>query len=78
MNGGAPIKAAWPADDRPLSRDSRIALQKNYRRLAIRSPISRAMLTSICATHPRRTENLAKCGRKSDAMFLEKLGVKIP
>ena len=28
MQGGAPIKAAWPADDRPLSRDARIALQK--------------------------------------------------
>jgi membrane-bound lytic murein transglycosylase B len=28
MHGGAPIKAAWPADDRPLSRDARIALQK--------------------------------------------------
>ncbi len=28
MQGGAPIKAAWPADDHPLSRDARIALQK--------------------------------------------------
>jgi peptidoglycan lytic transglycosylase B len=28
MQGGLPIKAAWPADDRPLSRDARIALQK--------------------------------------------------
>ena len=28
MNGGAAIKAAWPADDRPISRDARIALQK--------------------------------------------------
>lgn len=28
MHGGAPIKTAWPADDRPLSRDARIALQK--------------------------------------------------
>ncbi len=28
MNGGAPIKTAWPADDRPISRDARIALQK--------------------------------------------------
>ena len=28
MEGGAPIKAAWPPDDRPLSRDARIALQK--------------------------------------------------
>ena len=28
MMGGAPFKTAWPADDRPLSRDARIALQK--------------------------------------------------
>ena len=27
MNGGPPIKAAWPADDHPISRDARIALQ---------------------------------------------------
>jgi len=28
IRGGAPIKAKWPADDRQLSRDARIALQK--------------------------------------------------
>ncbi len=28
MHGGAPIRTAWPADDRQLSRDARIALQK--------------------------------------------------
>ena len=28
MEGGGPIKAKWPADDRQLSRDARIALQK--------------------------------------------------
>jgi lytic murein transglycosylase len=28
MQGAAPIKAKWPADDRQLSRDARIALQK--------------------------------------------------
>ncbi|MBI2714568.1 MAG: lytic murein transglycosylase [Rhizobiales bacterium] len=28
LQGGAPIKATWPADDRPLSRDARVALQK--------------------------------------------------
>lgn len=28
LAGGAPIKAAWPIDDHPLSRDARIALQK--------------------------------------------------
>jgi membrane-bound lytic murein transglycosylase B len=28
MQGGTPFKTAWPADDHPLSRDARIALQK--------------------------------------------------
>jgi len=28
LNGGAPVKTPWPADDRQLSRDARIALQK--------------------------------------------------
>ncbi len=28
MHGGAPFKAAWPADDRPLPREARIALQR--------------------------------------------------
>jgi hypothetical protein len=28
LAGGGPIRAHWPADDRPLSRDARIALQK--------------------------------------------------
>jgi membrane-bound lytic murein transglycosylase B len=28
LAGGGPFKGAWPADDRPLSRDARIALQK--------------------------------------------------
>jgi len=33
MNGGAPFKTAWPADDHPLSRDARIALQKKLAEL---------------------------------------------
>lgn len=28
LHGGVPIRAAWPKDDHPLSRDARIALQK--------------------------------------------------
>jgi lytic murein transglycosylase len=28
LHGGIPIRAAWPKDDRPLSRDARIALQR--------------------------------------------------
>jgi membrane-bound lytic murein transglycosylase B len=33
INGGPPIKAAWPKDDRPLSRDARVALQKKLAEL---------------------------------------------
>ena len=36
INGGAPIKAAWPADDRPLSVIPASPCRKNYRRSAIR------------------------------------------
>jgi peptidoglycan lytic transglycosylase B len=36
LAGGQPIKAAWPADDRPLSRDARIALQKKLSELGYR------------------------------------------
>ena len=32
-NGGALIKTHWPKDDRPLSRDARIALQKKLSEL---------------------------------------------
>ena len=28
LHGAGPFKGKWPADDRPLSRDARIALQK--------------------------------------------------
>jgi lytic murein transglycosylase len=33
MQGGAPIMAKWPSDDRPLPRDARIALQKKLAEL---------------------------------------------
>ncbi|HZP75758.1 MAG TPA: lytic murein transglycosylase [Pseudolabrys sp.] len=33
MHGGAPIRAAWPANDRQLSRDQRIALQRRLSEL---------------------------------------------
>jgi membrane-bound lytic murein transglycosylase B len=36
MHGGAPIRAAWPNDDRPLSRDLRIALQRKLAALGYR------------------------------------------
>lgn len=36
LHGGTPIRASWPTDDRPLSRDLRIALQKKLAELGYR------------------------------------------
>src|SRR5665647_596078 len=80
MNGGASIKAAWPADDRPLSRDARIALQKKlselgYKVLDFEGHVDFDLRDNI------RPEQ-AKLGMVPDgnptAAFLEKLGVKAP
>ena len=80
INGGAPIKAAWPADDRPLSRDARIALQKKlsalgYKVLDFEGHVDFDLRDNIRAEQ-------AKLGMVPDgnptAAFLEKLGVKVP
>src|SRR5450759_4797309 len=79
-NGGAPIKAAWPADDRPLSRDARIALQKKlsergYNVRAFEGHVDFDLRDNIRAEQ-------AKLGMVPDgnptAVFLDKLGVKVP
>jgi membrane-bound lytic murein transglycosylase B len=78
INGGAPIKAAWPADDHPLSRDARIALQKKlsalgYKVLDFEGHIDFDLRDNIRAEQ-------AKLGMVPDgnptALFLEKLGVR--
>jgi membrane-bound lytic murein transglycosylase B len=78
MNGGAPIKASWPADDHPLSRDTRIALQKKlsalgYKVLDFEGHVDFDLRDNI------RTEQ-KKFGMVPDgnptAGFLERLGVK--
>jgi lytic murein transglycosylase len=78
MNGGAPIKAAWPADDHPLSRDARIALQKKlsalgYKVLDFEGHVDFDLRDNI------RTEQ-KKFGMVPDgnptAAFLERLGIK--
>jgi lytic murein transglycosylase len=80
MNGGAPIKAAWPTDDRPLSRDARIALQKKlsalgYKVLDFEGHVDFDLRDNIRAEQ-------AKFGMVPDgnptARFLDKLGVKVP
>ncbi len=80
MNGGPPIKAAWPADDHPISRDARIALQKKlsalgYKVLDFEGHIDFDLRDDI------RAEQV-KLGMLPDgnptAAFLERLGVKAP
>ena len=80
MNGGPPIKAAWPADDHPISRDARIALQKKlaalgYKVLDFEGHIDFDLRDNI------RAEQV-KLGMLPDgnptAAFIERLGVKVP
>jgi len=80
LQGGPPIKAAWPADDRPLSRDARIALQKRlltlgHNVLDFEGHIDFDLRDSI------RSEQ-AKFGMLPDGnptmAFLQRLGVKVP
>jgi len=80
LHGGAPIKAAWPADDRPLSRDARIALQKKlsalgYKVLDFEGHVDFDLRDNIRAEQK-------KLGMLPDgnptAAFLQKLGVKVP
>jgi len=80
LKGGAPIKAAWPADDRPLSRDARIALQKKlsalgYKVLDFEGHIDFDLRDNIRAEQ-------AKLGMLPDgnptAVLVDRLGVKVP
>jgi lytic murein transglycosylase len=79
MHGGPPIKAAWPADDHPLSRDARIALQKKlaatgYKVNDFEGHVDFDLRDNI------RTEQ-KKLGMVPDGnptpVLLEKLGVKV-
>jgi hypothetical protein len=80
IHGGPPIMAAWPADDHPISRDARIALQKKlaalgYKVLDFEGHIDFDLRDMI------RAEQV-KLGMLSDgnptAAFLDRLGVKGP
>jgi membrane-bound lytic murein transglycosylase B len=80
MNGGAPIKTAWPADDRPLSRDARIALQKKLSTLGYKVADFEGHVDFDLRDNVRTEQ--AKLGMVPDgnptAAFLEKLRVKVP
>jgi membrane-bound lytic murein transglycosylase B len=80
IQGGPPIMAAWPADDHPISRDARIALQKKlaalgYKVLDFEGHIDFDLRDMI------RAEQV-KLGMLPDgnptAAFLDRLGVKGP
>jgi membrane-bound lytic murein transglycosylase B len=79
MNGGAPIKTAWPTDDRPLSRDARIALQKKLSALGYKVVDFEGHVDFDLRDNVRAEQ--AKLGMVPDgnptALFLDKLGVKV-
>jgi lytic murein transglycosylase len=77
MNGGPPIKAAWPADDHPISRDARIALQKKLSALGYKVNDFEGHIDFDLRDNIRAEQ--VKLGMLPDgnptAAFLEKLGV---
>jgi lytic murein transglycosylase len=78
MSGGAPIKAAWPVDDHPLSRDARIALQKKlstlgYKVLDFEGHVDFDLRDNIRAE--QKKFGMVPDGNPT-AAFLERLGVK--
>jgi membrane-bound lytic murein transglycosylase B len=79
MHGGVPIQAAWPKDDRPLSRDARIALQKKLSALGYKVVDFEGHVDFDLRDNVRAEQS--KLGMVPDgnptAIFLEKLGVKV-
>jgi len=77
MHGGPPIKAAWPTDDHPISRDARIALQKKLSALGYKLNDFEGHIDFDLRDNIRAEQ--VKLGMVPDgnptAAFLEKLGV---
>ena len=77
MNGGAPVKTAWPTDDRPLSRNARIALQNKLRDLGYKVTDFEGHVDFDLRDNVRAEQK--KFGLVPDgnptAAFLDKLGV---
>ena len=80
MHGGPPIKAKWPADDHPLSRDARIALQKKLSALGYKVNDFEGHIDFDLRDNIRAEQN--KLGMVPDgnptAAFLAELGVQGP
>jgi lytic murein transglycosylase len=78
MNGGGLIKAKWPADDRPLSRDARIALQKKLAALGYKVNEFEGHVDFDLRDNIRAEQK--KLGMVPDgnptALFLDRLGVR--
>src|SRR5471032_1858841 len=79
LHGGPPIKAAWPKDDRPLSRNARIALQKKLSALGYKVTDFEGHVDFDLRDNIRAEQK--KLGMVPDgnptAKFLEKLGVMV-
>ncbi len=79
MQGGPPIKAAWPPDDRPISRDARIALQKKLAALGYKVNDFEGHIDFDLRDNIRDEQK--KFGMVPDgnptAAFLERLGVEV-
>ena len=80
MNGGAPIKAAWPTDDRPLPREARVALQRRLAALGytvkeFEGRIDFDLRDNIRTEQARH--GMVPDGNPTQA-FLDKIGVKLP
>jgi len=80
MHGGSAIKARWPADDHPLSRDARIALQNKLAALGYHVNDFEGHIDFDLRDNIRAEQK--KLGMLPDgnptARLLEKLGVKVP
>jgi lytic murein transglycosylase len=79
LDGGAPIKAKWPTDDRPLSRDARIALQKKLASLGYKVTDFEGHVDFDLRDNIRIEQK--KFGMVPDGnptpLLLEKLGVRV-
>ena len=80
LQGGAPFKAAWPADDRQLSREARIALQRKLAALGYKvndfeGHIDFDLRDDIRAEQKRF--GMVPDGAPTQAL-LDRLGVRIP
>ena len=80
IHGGGLIKAAWPKDDRQLSRDARIALQKKLSALGYKVNDFEGHIDFDLRDNIRVEQK--KFGMLPDgnptALLLERLGVKVP